>query len=161
MSTIQQTPSPWCSICQYSGMAMANQPTPPPGASAEGVGQGRCLRVSFGLADRPRKKLITKLNILFYFITPYPTYNAPKMMTLRFPHESCLLHIPSMLPSVAAACFWLVVVFWSADWRPINPTVYFIFIIFMLLYSTSQTMGQCLPTRSTPRAPPLQISFHR
>jgi hypothetical protein len=29
----------------FSGMAMANQPTPPPGASAEGVGRERCVRV--------------------------------------------------------------------------------------------------------------------
>ncbi len=67
-------------VCRGSGIAMANQPTPPPGASAEGVRRGRCARVLFNLADRPRKKIITKLNDLFYVFTPYPTYNAPKTM---------------------------------------------------------------------------------
>jgi hypothetical protein len=52
-------------VCRDSGMAMANQPALPPGASLEGVGVGRCARVSFNSADRPRKKLITKLNNLF------------------------------------------------------------------------------------------------
>jgi hypothetical protein len=66
-----------------------------------------------------------------------------------------------MLPSVVAACFWLVVVFWFSDWRPINATMYCIFIIFVSLHSTSQTAGQCFPTHSTPHAPPLQIPFHR
>ena len=134
---------------------MANQPTPPPGASAEGVGQGQCSRALFSSAVRPRKKIVTKLNIYFYFFTPYPTYNTPKMMASHLPHASHLLHIPSMLPSITATCFWLVVVFWTTNWRPINPTLYFIFIIFALLHSTSQTIGQCFPTRSTPRVPDL------
>ena len=82
------------------------------------------------------------------------------MMALRFPHASRLSHIPSMLPSIAAACFWLVVVFRFADWWPINATVYFIFIIFALLHLTSQTIGQRFPMRSIPRAPPLQIPLH-
>ena len=81
-------------------------------------------------------------------------------MALRFPHTSRSSHIPSMLPSVAAAWFWLVVVFWSANWRPINATKYFIFIIFALLHSTSQTMGQRFPMRFAPCVPPLQIPFH-
>ena len=110
-------------------MAIGNQPALPPGASSEGVGRGRCARVLFNLADRPRKKLITKLNIFFVF-TPYPTYNAPKMMASHFPHSSCSSNIPSMLPSVTIPCFWLVVVFWFADWRPINATMYCIFYNF-------------------------------
>ncbi len=139
---------------------MTNQPALPQGASSEGVGRGRCARVLFISADRPRKKLITKLNNLFYVFTPYPTYNAPKMMASCFPHASHSSNIPSMLPSVTVACFWLVVVFWFADWQPINATMYCIFIIFAPLYSMSQTTGQSFPMRSTPRAPPLQIPFH-
>ena len=34
-------------------------------------------------------------------------------------------------------------------------------IFFVLLHSTSQTMGQRFPTRSAPRVPPLQFPFHR
>ena len=77
----------------------------------KGVGQGRCVRVLFNSADQPRKKLITKLNSLFYVFTSYSTSNAPKTMELRFPHASRLSHLPSIQPSVAAASFWLVDLF--------------------------------------------------
>ncbi len=50
-------------------------------------------------------------------------------MELHTPHTSRSLHIPAMLPSILATCFWLVVVFWSADWQPINATMYCIFIM--------------------------------
>ena len=86
------------------------------------------------------------------FLPPIQLTTSPNMMASRFPHASHSSNIPSMLPSVAAACFWLVVVFWFADWQPINATMYCIFIIFALLHSTSQTMGQCFSTPSTPRA---------
>ena len=49
-------------------------------------------------------------------------------MASQFLHVSCSLHIPSMLPSVAAPCFWFIVVFWSADWQPINATMYCILL---------------------------------
>jgi hypothetical protein len=51
-------------------MAMANQHSPPPGSSAEGVGGGRgWSRVLINSADRPRKKLIyiTKIFILIFY----------------------------------------------------------------------------------------------
>jgi hypothetical protein len=57
-------------------MAMVNKPTPPPGASSEGVGQGRCGWVLFKYADRLRNKSITKLYdfilifIFFHFYLP-------------------------------------------------------------------------------------------
>ena len=53
-------------VCYYSGMVMANQPTPPPGASAEWVGGGWCPRVLFNLHDWPRKKLL--LNLIYYIL---------------------------------------------------------------------------------------------
>ena len=58
-------------VCRDSGMAMANQPVLPPGASLERVGRGRCVRVLFNLADRPIKinyetqQFILDLSILF------------------------------------------------------------------------------------------------
>ncbi len=56
--------------------------------------------------------------------------NAPKTMELHFPRASCLSHLPSILPSVAAASFWLVVAFKIINRRPFKATVYFILYIF-------------------------------
>ena len=111
-------------------MAVANQPALPPGASSEGVGRGRCARVLFNLAELPRQKLITKLNDLFYVFSSYLTSNAPKTMELRFPCASRLLQLPSILPFVAAASFWLVVALIIIDRRPFKAAVDFIFIFF-------------------------------
>ena len=66
--------------------------------------RARATCKGFNSTDWPRKKIITKLTDLNY--TP-----PPKMMASRFPHASRSSHIPSMLPSVVATCFWLVVVF--------------------------------------------------
>jgi hypothetical protein len=63
----------------------------------KGVGRGRCARVLFNSDDRPRKKLITKLNDLFYVFTFNSTSNAPKTMELRFPCASRLTNLPSFL----------------------------------------------------------------
>ena len=76
-------------------------------------------------------------------------------MLSHIPHASCLLHIPSMLPSIVAAYFWLVVVFKVIDRQPSKAVVYFIFIYFLLLNLTPQMMGRCPPTRSPPHVPPL------
>jgi hypothetical protein len=111
-------------------MAAANQPALPPGASLEGVGRGRCTRVLFNSADRPRKKLITKLNNLCYVFTFNSMSNAPKTMELRFPCTSRLSNLPSIQPSVAAASFWLVVAFKIVNWRSFKSAVYFILNIF-------------------------------
>jgi len=46
-------------ICYYSGMVMANQSTPPKGASAEGVGRGRCSRVLLYVIIWLRKKIFS------------------------------------------------------------------------------------------------------
>jgi len=75
-------------------MAVVNQPARPLGASSEGVGRGRCARVLFNSAELPRKKLITKLNNLFYVFTSYLTSNAPKTMELRLPLIATSLHTP-------------------------------------------------------------------
>ena len=45
-------------ICRNSGMDVANQPTPPLGASTEGVGRGQSSRFLYKYADRPRKKIL-------------------------------------------------------------------------------------------------------
>ncbi len=89
-----------------------------------------CEGFLFNSADRPRKKIITKLNNLFYVFTSYSTSNAPKTMELRFPHASRSSHLPSILPFDAATSFWLVVVFKNIDRWPFNAVVYFKLYIF-------------------------------
>jgi hypothetical protein len=142
-------------------MAVVNQPALPPGASLEGVGRGRCARVLFNLADQPRKIIITKLNDLFYVFTFNSTSNAPKTIELRFPCASRSSHLPSILPSVAAASFWLVVVLIIIDRRPFKAAVFFIFYIFSSINSPPQTMGWCPPMRSPAHTPPLQHPPYR
>jgi hypothetical protein len=79
-------------------------------ASGEGVDRGQRGWVLLNNTNRPRKKIVTKVNNFIIVYTNYSSYNAPKMMVSRFPHASRLSHLPSILPSAAAACFWLVVV---------------------------------------------------
>jgi hypothetical protein len=45
---------------------------------------------------------------------------------------SRLSHLPYILPSVAAACFWLVVVWAVVDRRLSKAVVYFMFIYFFV-----------------------------
>ena len=52
-------------------------------------------------------------------------------MELRFPRASHSSHLPSILPSVTAASFWLVVAFKIIDRRPFEAAVYFLLYIFV------------------------------
>jgi hypothetical protein len=70
--------------------------------------------------------------IYFYVFTFYSTCNAPKTMELRFPSS----HLPSILPSVAATSFWLVVAFKIIDRRPFKAVVYFILYFFVDQFAT-------------------------
>ena len=54
-------------------------------------------------------------------------------MVSRFPRAYHLLHLPFILPSVASSYFWLVVVCKFIKRRPLELTVYFMFIHFLLL----------------------------
>jgi hypothetical protein len=131
---------------QRHGGEESASPTP---GSLFGRGWARAMCEGlFNLADRLRKKLVTKLNNLFYVFTSYSTSNTPKTMELRFPHASRLSHLSSILPSVAVTSFWLVVTFKIIDRRPFKAAVYFIFYTFLLLNLPPQTMGQCPSTRS-------------
>ncbi len=73
-------------------------------------------------------------------------------MELRFPCTSRSSHLPSILPSVTAASFWLVVALIIIDRRPFKAAVHFIFYIFSLINSPHQTMGRCPPMHSSPSA---------
>jgi len=144
-----------------SGMAVVNLPALPPGASSEGVGRGRCAGVLFNSADRPRKKLISNLNDLFYVFTSYSTSSAPKTMELRFRRASRSSHLPSILPSVAAASFWFVVAFKIIDRRPFKAAVYFILYIFVDQFAApndGMVSPHALPTQlASALTPPLPL----
>jgi hypothetical protein len=92
-------------------MAFCISSHPTPVASGEGVDRGQRGWVLLNNTNRMRKKLVAKLNdFIIVYHTSYSIYNAPKMMVSCFPHASHLLQLPSILLSIAAACFLLVVV---------------------------------------------------
>ena len=72
-----------------------------------------------------------------------------------FPRASRSSRFPSVVPSVAAACFWLVVVCCFADWRPFKATTYFIFFIFCRSICRPQTIHQRPLPHLPLSAPPL------
>ncbi len=76
------------------------------------------------------KEYLLNSTNLFYVFTSYSTSNTPKTMDLHLPRSSHLLHLPSILPSVAAASFWLVVAFKIIDQQLFKAMVYFILYIF-------------------------------
>ncbi len=153
--TIQQRAPPWWSWSPVQRHGFLHFQPPPPG-SLWGRGWPRVAWLGFTKWYKPaEKKIVAKLNDFIIVYTSYSTYNAPKMIVLRFPHASRLSHLPSILPSVAAACFWLVVVWAVVEWWLSKALVYFMFIYFLTLNSTSQTMELCLPMRSPSHAPSL------
>jgi hypothetical protein len=85
---------------------------------------------------------------------------APKTMDLHPPALPQWSPLLSLLSSIIGACFWLVVVCKFIDRQPPKVTVYFLFDIFCIEFVASND-GRRPPTRSNPRAPPLQHLFYR
>ena len=88
-----------------------------------------------------RKKLSSKLNnfiLDFYLHSPL---THPKTMVSSFPRTSRLSCPSFILPSVAVACFWLVVVCKLVNRQPSMTKILPISLNFLQLYSTPQTMG--------------------
>ena len=56
-------------------------------------------------------------------------------MVSRFPRASRSSRLPNEVPSIADACFWLIVVCCFADWRPFKATTYFIFLFFVTQFA--------------------------
>ena len=113
--------SVWC----YSSMAMAKKPTQPPGASLEGVGQGRCGWVLFINADRLRNKLITKIyNFILIFFSSH--FYLPQSNGIARPPCSPPVTHPPYTPLY---CRRLLLVGWyvlSSRWRPSKAMTWFI-----------------------------------
>ncbi len=70
-------------------------------------------------------------------------------MELRFPCASHLSHLPSILPFVAAASFWLVVALIIIDRRPFNAAVFYILYFFVDQFAAPND-GMVTPMRSLP-----------
>ncbi len=68
-------------------------------------------------------------------------------MEMHFPRTSRSSNLPSILPSVGATSFRLVVAFKIIHRQPFKAVVYFIYFSFLSLNSTPQTMGRC-PSRA-------------
>jgi len=93
------------------------KPTQPPGASLEGVGQGRCGWVLFINADRLRNKLITKIyNFILIFFSSH--FYLPQNNGIARPPCSPPVTHPPYTPLY---CRRLLLVGWyvlSSRWRP-------------------------------------------
>ena len=114
-------------ICQCSGLAMVNQPTPPPGASAEGVGQGRCVRVSFNLADWPREK--KSIHIKFILLICNPSISSPSKQcssTPCTPSHGCISS-PFPLPPCPHVFLLVVACIHQTVAIKDNKVIFFIF----------------------------------
>jgi hypothetical protein len=61
-----------------------------------------------------------------------------------FPRASRSSRLPSVVSSVAAACFWLVVVCCFADWRPFKATTYFIFLFFVAQFAAPKRYANAI-----------------
>ncbi len=80
-------------------------------------------------------------------------------MASCFPRASGLSRLSFIVPSVAAACFWLVVVCKIFNRRPSKAMMYFLFLFFAAPFDTPNN-GTTSPTHSVPVASPLQCPFH-
>jgi hypothetical protein len=65
-------------FARSSGMAIANQLTPPLGAYAEGADQGQCCGILYYCANQPRKKLSSELNNFILIFINYQCPTPPK-----------------------------------------------------------------------------------
>ena len=84
-------------------------------------------------------------------------------MVSRFPHASCSSHLPSILPSVPAACFLFLVgcCFSNIHQWPYKAKTYFCIYICLTLSSPPQTMVRRHPTHSAQVMRPPGYPPHR
>ena len=65
-----------------------------------------------------------------------------------FPRASCSSRLPSVVPSVASACFWLVVVFFTSFCGHLRPRRIFICIYFVASFAAAKWWQNAPPTLS-------------
>jgi hypothetical protein len=82
-------------------------------------------------------------------------------MASHFPHASRSSHLPSILLSVAAACFWLVVAFQISISGRIRPQYNFVFIFVQRSVHRPKQWCGITPTRSVKVARPPEYPPHR
>ncbi len=121
----------------YSCMVVANQWAQPPGASSEGVGQGRSSRVLFSLRMRLRKKNIS-LHKQIYFIILHPSR--------LFRHQNDGITLSPRPPPVESPCLSLLhhthvflvgCCIWNIDRQPFKfkTMKFFIFNFFVAQFA--------------------------
>ena len=106
-----------------------------------GFGAADTFEGASSFNDAAKKKIISKPNNFILVFYLHSTLTPHKMMVLCFPRatrSSCLSFI---LPSVAATCFWLVVVFKLINRQPSIAKAPPISLFFSPLHLTPQTMG--------------------
>ena len=146
---------------RHSSMAVASLPALPPGASLEGVGQGRCERVLFNLADRPRKKLITNLNDLLYFLPLIQRPTPPKQWTCASPTPPARRTFPPYYPPSQPPVFGRLLRLKSSTGGHLRPwcIFYYIFYVDQFAAPNDGTVSpHALPAqRASTLTPPLPL----
>jgi hypothetical protein len=82
-------------------------------------------------------------------------------MVSCFPHASRSSHLPSILPSVAAACFWLVVAFQTSISGHIRSRRIFVFIFVRHSVHRPKQWYSVTPTRTIQVPHPSEYPSHR
>ncbi len=134
-------------------MDVANQPTPPPGASLEGVGWGWFTRVLLSLTMRPRKKFIYFNNgfilVLLFDWSLLPPKWWHYISQAITPGRTSSPVSPPPGPSISG---WLLCVSSSIGGR-LRPRRDSFYIIFLLSQSSSKQWDDVSPHAPTPTHP--------
>jgi hypothetical protein len=149
-------------MCHDSGMDVANQPTPPPGASLEGVDRGWFTRVLLSSTMRLRKKL-TSINNRFILVLLFDwSLSPPKWWHyISQAITPCQTSSPVSPPPGPSISGWLLCVSSSIGGRlrPWRDSFYYIFLLSQLSPKWWDDVSSHAPTPPCPLSniPPTAI----
>jgi hypothetical protein len=133
-------------------MVVAIQQALPPGASLEGVGQARSLRVLFSLTMRPRNFFSYSQQICVIILHPFRLVcHQNNKIALRPRPAPLLLPIRSLL---SCFCLFLVVVVYEIlNQQPSKANVHF--FVMLLSFNLMVQQWDSVPPCNPPLLPPI------